>query len=535
MTALWRAQLVDNAGLFVAAIPSAAIRPITRPAMNVDATEVTLDIASPAGWAVVSAVSLPLLELQVYRGTRCVFWGPLVAAPTDFDDGTVQVTAHGAPRHLDRTLTGPPDMPNLAPNPTFTSDLSGWDSFLTDLVPLGDGAIVSFASASAHIEWAQSGVTGTPNAALQLYHDEIVTASDLAPTRCTIRACWWIPPGQVFGPPDPGNDGRTNLDHAMLATIHDPAGEFDMPTPVGYFQLSSVLSVTRWGDIFAGEYQDIECSVDIPQGTGEWRVHLSMSPPRLVAYVTLVEITIDRPLELDGTVTGRLGDLIEHAQDPTFDHVDRLIVGDLEGSTSTVVDEEAIMESDRRPVLGAFDQAGSAGQIEWRTRYTATGRTIQYGIPPLGAQLDYPVTVTDDGRSGYVASAKLNRRSPFTVVTGQSSQGQVRSDTAAVTASDELAWEEVFVAPQWVPRWGLAAWTANRLAEDSQPDTLDLTINPAHPGATVWLDGTIDLLDRVPVTFDRDGITLTGWWQVRRMVHNPQTDGLEVTLVPDVT
>lgn len=552
---MWRCELVNADQTRVAAIGGLPEK-FDRSAMAVESYQVTVAVDSEAGQAIIAAPVLPLLEVQVWRGARCVVSGPIVNAPVDFQSGQITVQCRGALHHLDRTLTGPAALENLAPNPLLETDLTGWNRWLTTFDEISGVAWETFDEDVTQITWVASGATDVPNAPvaganwvrfagdeltvdeeLQLYHDEIVEASDLAPIRVTVRACWWIAPRQDFGPPDPGEEGRTNLDHAMIATVHSTAGDFSEPAPIGYFQFEPILSVTRWGDLFAGRYEDLECTVEIPQGTGEWRIHLAMVPPRLEAFVTLVEINIDRPIDLAGTATGRFGDLIDHAQDPAFGHVDRRIAGSLIGAASTVVDEEAIMESDRRTVLQALNQASDAGQIEWRTVYAGDGRTIEYGVPPQGAQLNLPLTITDSGGSGHVAACDLQRMwgSGSTVVTGQSSRGQTRSDVAAAVGSDELAWEEVFVAPDWVARWGLAEWVSARLAETSHPEALEVTFDPDHQATEPWRDGTVDVLDRVPLAFDRDGTVLSGWWQVRQITLDPASDGVAAVLVPEVS
>lgn len=554
MNPLFTATLVTAAGAVVAQMPEAAIGELTRTAMTVETATVTTVVGTPAADAIIAADPLGLLEIQIRRDGRLVLWGPIMSAPVDFETGLIVCTVNGAAVHLDRTLTGPPELENLAPNPRFATDLADWSRWLTTTDIIAGVVWETFDEDVTQITWAESGDTGVPNAPtpdtnwakfdgsgltadeeLQLYHDETYTASTIAPTRITIRACWWIPPGQTFGPPDPGEDGRTNLDHSMIATVHDTAGDFSEPAPIGYFAFEPVLSVTRWGDIFAGEYNDIECSVDIPQGTGDWRVHLALVPPRLVAYATLVEIVIDRPLDLAGTATGRVGDLIDHAQDPAYDHIDRNIVGDLIGSASTVVDEDPVMESDRRSVLQSIEQLAEVGRVEWRMVYTDAERTFQYGqADAIGVQHDEPVVLTGD-RSPHIVTANLKRRPAYTSVTGQSAQGQVRSDAATATVADALGWEMAFVAPKWLPRWALAEWTATRHAEEVRPDVLTVTVDPTSPQAAPWLDGTIDVLDFVPVVVDRDGVSLDGWWQVREITRNPTTDVVVAQLVPEVT
>lgn len=543
----WQVTLVDGDGAMVAEIPPAAVQGLRRAPMDVESATISLPLDSPAGQAVAAEATSPDLEVLIRRGGRVKLWGPIVQPDIDLLGGTVTAEVRGALHHVDRTLTGPPSLTNDATNPDFARGLTGWSQLYTTLVPFGEDQIPTFGDPTGYMRGWPSGISGRPHAprsgahlaefqgqlltdtdaALQLHQDTVV----LGPGRATVRAAWWVPSTATIGPADEGEAGRTNLDHVLIVSAH----LLTDPLPI-YYYLPRFVAVAEWGeDIPRDQWVDREVTLDVPPGW--WVIHRSLSPLRVQCWATLAEMTWDPVIPLRTGVLDFVEDVITHAQDSAYSHANRsisVVRGRDDGSTV----DQPLHASDHQSCLRLIDQLAQEGRVEWRPRYAAvdsgTSRMIEVGCPPLGARhRAATLTVTDHG-SGHVAALRVARQwgSGSTVITAQSSRGQTRAETSASTGS--LAWEEVVVAPDWVPRWRLPDFAARRLAETSAPLVLEVELDPGHSRTRPWLTGDVDVLDRVWVHVDRQGVTIDGWHQVRQVTHDPATDAVSAVLVPEV-
>jgi hypothetical protein len=524
---MWSVVLTDSAGVVLAQAPGAEITDVDIPLSDTESWSVTFPAGSEAAAVILATDPLPEVECMVRRSGRVVAWGPCLSFAVG-RDGHVSVECRGAVHHLDRTLIGPPQLANEFLDPEFANGLDDWDAWRTDLIISGPWAFPTFVDVDGAIDIVSGGGsvpypprgglpivrfkgdTLDPTEGLQIAQDFTVTPSVYRDFEVTCRGAFYVPAATPFV--------RTNIDGAIYLSAHDPTGSF----PDAYFA-PSLIEVSGWPEIpVQGAWHDIELSLRLPAGSGPWLVHAAFSPPLMLTYMTMPELTFDDAVEVvNSTAPEVVTTLVEHGQDTDYGHLDRNISTDVTPGGPRV--DRFYRHAEHQSVGGALRELADQGLVEWRVDYTHTDRTI-VAAPTIGT--DAGVVEVADGHLSGVRLASWERawsRGSDVVICQQSA---TRAEIAA--GAGTLAWEEVLPAPDHVPRWYLADWAEAKVLETSTPEVLALE----WPAGSVWATGSALVGDELEVSVDVHGVTVDGVWRVVAVTLDPISDRAVVQLSP---
>lgn len=533
----WRAVLVDKDGTTLAMFGhgDAALGPIVETLNQTGEASITVSAASVAGRLIEATTVKPELEVQIWRGDRLWFFGPIID-PQPTDNHAWQCTLRDPYWFVTRSHVGKlgnqfggvhpthPERDYLL-NPSFNQGLAGWNVLRT--VSFGDypgfgtptSSMVTISRDPVFPGFTQcvkfDTPFGDPNDCLQLYQDIVVYRNPLRGATLRFSGWWWIKDGDNYAP-------TTQRFALLMAKLPD-----EVPLPARYYQPYDWTSTVLAEDIERGHPVYHECSIEIPPGDPVI-VHVAICPPQGVSYFAGCELRGDDGIDYIGWDLAEIaGNLVLYAQDPIFDkgdfNIDQVCPKAGKLTNKTYIFEE------HTNIGQAIDGLARDGYFDWGVTVTPTQRTFRTWSPRRGSyKPELRVNVNERGH-GNVASIKVHSPwgSASTVVAAQS-QTKGGKHEAAHSTGASMKLEEVFNADRDAQPNDLPMRAVEHLQVAAYPTTVEFTTFPGADDPQGFMVN-LGLGDTIPIHSQQPGALVTGGFRIVRKETDPVSDTVTFT------
>lgn len=530
----WRVLVTNTAGTIYGELENAVLSSIGYELNAAEQWSFTLPQNDPK---CALLLDVPFREVQVWRGTKLLAWGP--ATRLQVDNGFLTVQCAGALWHLGRRHIGKADRYNWVVNGDFEDNLTGWDLFYNQvLVAYGapnaqavppTASIVSFPTVTGgralRLSNSVDGADAWIGQSFRFTVDDVnapegetwtmkgyVYIEDLDEGTAAFqgRGLYLERFSTTQLNPDPLV--QAVLPGALLSLQHEFA-DLDEELPKNVWMRQEVEFTTPPK---AGEPEEVAVRLYAPHGVVYWDAIGLFRIERLAFYGK------------DQTSDIAAG-IVNHLQDPGYDKSD-VNIG-VSCPASGVLRTRVYVHSEHPNGLGALEEFnGLDTGFDFDVRYTATTRTFTTYYPRKGSH-----------RPSYALEAGVNvaswnwtfdgEQASTSVIALGSGNGSDREEGFAIDTSafeGGLTLEEVFSAAPEATIDSLDNLAAERLILARNPVSLEVKTTPAQSAETDPV-GVLAVGDTVPVLIDRNDLDIDATYRIVRMTVNPDHT-LDLTL-----
>lgn len=492
VTSVWKAIAVDvGTGASPVELTGAAVHPIEIPLNEAETTTVEMATIDPQA----AELFDPTREIQIWRDSSVLFWGPVVRLEAGRD--TISAQCAGPWWYLTRRFFGKADRANIFTNGGFEDGVTGWTA--VGLTPVVDPFRAVEGRKSIRL-------TGTASD-----HDNHITQTWTHPAGGhplgdlgTVAAWIWVTSDGYAG---------TALDNKGMVVTHKDSG--------GTVLFDALVEVND--DTPRDEWYRLD-EVEVLNVLPGHTVTVDLYPPFGTAWYDLVTGTVMESLSfVEQDLATIIRGAVLYAQDrfPGFTHGKSDLGIDVDIDPTNITMSRTWQFADHQNIadeLRTFTETRDG--VDYSVDLTATTRTFRAWYPQKGTERATTLTY-DDQIQTFTWAHDRSQVANNVVVLGPG-DGPDREEGVATAAATGPDLEDITVAPDGTLPGQLDRMAAERLAVVSNPEILEVTCT--------GLFGAAGVGDWFPVLIDLDAVQVDDTYRVVGIVADPALDTLALTM-----